>query len=155
MRKNRATKREILPDPLFNSTLIAKLINVIMWEGKKVLAQKILYSAFEKVEQKTKKSAMEVFQAALENIMPVVELKVRRIAGSNYQVPVETTPERKLELGLRWLVLYSRARNEKTMFERLAGEIVDAFNGIGGSVKKKDDTHKMAEANKAFAHLRF
>ncbi|MDR1234789.1 MAG: 30S ribosomal protein S7 [Mycoplasmataceae bacterium] len=155
MRKNRAEKRDILPDPVHGSKLVAKAINMIMWDGKRGLAQNILYGAFEKVEQKTKKPAIDVFNKALENIMPAVELKVRRVAGSNYQVPTEVNPERKITLGLRWLVLYSRNRSEKTMLDRLAAEIIDASNGTGASVKKKEDTHKMAEANKAFAHLRF
>ena len=126
-----------------------------MWDGRRGQAQNILYGAFELIEQKTKKPAMEVFNKALENIEPTLELKVRRVAGANYQVPTEVPPERKITLGLRWLVLYSRNRNEKTMLERLAAEIIDASNGIGASVKKREDTHKMAEANKAFANLRF
>ncbi|MDR2823128.1 MAG: 30S ribosomal protein S7 [Mycoplasmataceae bacterium] len=155
MRKNRTVKRDILPDPVYNSKLVAKAINMIMLDGKRGLAQNTLYGAFEKIEQKTKKSPIEVFNKALENIMPTLELKVRRVAGSNYQVPTEVSPERKVTLGLRWLVLYSRNRSEKTMLERLVAEIIDASNGTGASVKKKEDTHKMAEANKAFAHLRF
>ncbi|MDR0985972.1 MAG: 30S ribosomal protein S7 [Mycoplasmataceae bacterium] len=155
MRKNRAEKRDILPDPVFNSKIVAKAINMIMLDGKRGLAQNTLYGAFEKVEQKTKKPAIEIFNKALENIEPVVELKVRRVAGSNYQVPTEVSPERKITLGLRWLVLYARNRSEKSILDRLAGEIIDASNGIGGAVKKKDDTHNMAEDNKAFAHLRF
>ena len=155
MRKNSAKKRDILPDPVYNSKIVAKAINMIMLDGKRGLAQNTLYGAFEKVEQKTKKPAIEVFNKALENIMPALELKVRRVAGSNYQVPTEVNPERKITLGLRWLILYSRNRNEKTMLDRLANEIIDASNNTGASVKKKEDTHKMAEANKAFAHLRF
>ena len=155
MRKNSAKKRDILPDPVYNSKIVAKAINMIMLDGKRGLAQNTLYGAFEKVEQKTKKPAIEVFNKALENIMPALELKVRRVAGSNYQVPTEVPPERKITLGLRWLVLYSRNRSEKTMLDRLANEIIDASNNTGASVKKKEDTHKMAEANKAFAHLRF
>ena len=155
MRKNRAPKRDVLPDPVYNSKIVTKVINMIMWSGKRGLAQNIVYGAFKKIEAKTKKPAIEVFNAALENIMPVLELKVRRVAGSNYQVPTEVNPERKVTLGLRWLITYSRARSEKNMLDRLAGEIMDAANNTGGSVKKKDDTHKMAEANKAFAHLRF
>ncbi|MDR0740074.1 MAG: 30S ribosomal protein S7 [Mycoplasmataceae bacterium] len=155
MRKNQAEKRDILPDPVHGSKLVAKAINMIMWEGKRGLAQNLLYGAFEKIEQKTKKPAIDVFNKALENIMPAVELKVRRVAGSNYQVPTEVSPERKITLGLRWLVLYSRIRSEKSMLDRLAAEIIDASNGTGAAVKKKEDTHKMAEANKAFAHLRF
>ncbi len=155
MRKNSAKKREILPDPIYNSKIITKAINMIMLDGKKGLAQNILYGAFDLVEKKTKKPAMEVFNKALDNIMPSLILKVRRVAGSNYQVPTEVTPDRKITLGLRWLILYSRNRSEKTMLERLANEIIDASNNTGASVKKKEDTHKMAEANKAFAHLRF
>ena len=155
MRKNQAKKREVLPDPIYNSKLVIKVINMLMWDGRRGQAQNILYGAFELIEQKTKKPAMEVFNKALENIEPTLELKVRRVAGANYQVPTEVPPERKITLGLRWLVLYSRNRNEKTMLERLAAEIIDASNGIGASVKKREDTHKMAEANKAFANLRF
>ena len=155
MRKNSAKKREILPDPIYNSKIITKAINMIMLDGKRGLAQNILYGAFDLVEKKTKKPAMEVFNKALDNIMPSLILKVRRVAGSNYQVPTEVTPDRKITFGLRWLILYSRNRSEKTMLERLANEIIDASNNIGASVKKKEDTHKMAEANKAFAHLRF
>ena len=155
MRKNQAKKREVLPDPIYNSKLVTKVINMLMWDGRRGQAQNILYGAFELIEQKTKKPAMEVFNNALENIEPTLELKVRRVAGANYQVPTEVPPERKITLGLRWLVLYSRNRNEKTMLERLAAEIIDASNGIGASVKKREDTHKMAEANKAFANLRF
>ena len=155
MRKGQAKKREVLPDPIYNSKLVTKAINMLMWDGKRGEAQNILYGAFEQVEKKTKKPAMEVFNAALENIMPSLELKVRRVAGANYQVPTEVSPERKVTLGLRWLVLYSRNRSEKTMLDRLTNEIIDAFNGTGAAVKKREDTHKMAEANKAFANLRF
>lgn len=155
MRKAKPEKRIVLPDPVYNSKLVTRLINSIMLDGKKGLAQSILYGAFKDIEKKTGKQAIEVFNQALDNIMPVLELKVRRIAGSNFQVPTEVTPMRKQTLGLRWLTQYSRLRNEKTMQERLANEIIDASNGIGGSVKKKEDTHKMAEANKAFAHLRW
>ena len=155
MRKNQAKKREVLPDPIYNSKLVTKVINMLMWDGRRGQAQNILYGAFELIEQKTKKPAMEVFNKALENIEPTLELKVRRVAGANYQVPTEVPPERKITLGLRWLVLYSRNRNEKTMLERLAAEIIDASNGTGAAVKKREDTHKMAEANKAFANLRF
>ena len=154
-RKGRIAKRDVLPDPIYNSKTITKLINNIMLDGKKGVAQNILYEAFKKVEEKTGKPAMEVFDAAINNIMPVLELKVRRVGGANYQVPVEVTPERRMTLGLRWLVNYSRLRNEKTMVDRLANEIIDASNGTGASVKKKEDTHKMAEANKAFAHFRW
>ena len=154
-RKGRIAKRDVLPDPVYNSKLISKLINNIMLDGKKGVAQNILYDAFAKVEAKTGTPAMEVFDKAINNIMPVLELKVRRIGGANYQVPVEVSPERRITLGLRWLVNYSRLRNENTMVDRLANEIIDASNGTGASVKKKEDTHKMAEANKAFAHFRW
>ena len=154
-RKGHIAKRDVLPDPIYNSKLISKLINNIMLDGKKGVAQTILYDAFKKVEEKTNRPAMEVFDQALNNIMPVLELKVRRIGGANYQVPVEVSPERRMTLGLRWLVNYSRLRNEKNMVDRLANEIIDASNGTGASVKKKEDTHKMAEANKAFAHFRW
>ena len=154
-RKGRIAKRDVLPDPIYNSKTITKLINNIMLDGKKGVAQNILYEAFKKVEEKTGKPAMEVFDAAINNIMPVLELKVRRVGGANYQVPVEVTPERRMTLGLRWLVNYTRARGEKGMVEKLAKEIMDAANNTGASVKKKEDTHKMAEANKAFAHYRF
>lgn len=155
MRKAKAPKRFILPDPLYNSRLVSKAINMIMWDGKKGTAQTILYSAFELVEEKTKKPAIEVFNTALSNIYPSVELRVQRVAGSNYQVPTEVSQERKETLGLRWLILFSRKRNEKTMIERLAAEIIDASNGTGASVKKRDDTIKMADANKAYSHFRF
>ncbi len=155
MRKAKPEKRVVLADPIYNSRLVTKLINSIMLDGKKGLAQSILYGAFKDVENKTGRPALEVFNQALDNIMPVLELKVRRVAGSNFQVPTEVTPARKQTLGLRWLTQYSRLRNEKTMQERLANEIIDASNGTGGAVKKKEDTHKMAEANKAFAHLRW
>ena len=154
-RKGRVAKRDVLPDPVYNSKTISKLINNIMLDGKKGVAQNILYDAFKKVEEKTGNQAMEVFDQAINNIMPVLELKVRRIGGANYQVPVEVSSERRMTLGLRWLVNYSRFRNEKTMVDRLANEIIDASNGTGASVKKKEDTHKMAEANKAFAHFRW
>lgn len=155
MRKAKPEKRKVLADPVYNSRLVTRLINSIMLDGKKSLAQNILYSAFKIVESKTNKPALEVFNEALNNIMPVLELKVRRVAGSNFQVPTEVTPARKQTLGLRWLTQYARLRNEKTMQERLAQEIIDASNGIGAAVKKKEDTHKMAEANKAFAHFRW
>ncbi len=154
-RKGQVAKRDVLPDPIYNSKVITKLINNIMLDGKKGVAQNILYEAFKKVEEKAGKPAMEVFDAAINNIMPVLELKVRRIGGANYQVPVEVSPERRMTLALRWLTNYSRLRNEKTMVDRLANEIIDASNGTGASVKKKEDTHKMAEANKAFAHFRW
>ena len=154
-RKGRVAKRDVLPDPVYNSKTISKLINNIMLDGKKGVAQNILYDAFKKVEEKTGNPAMEVFDQAINNIMPVLELKVRRIGGANYQVPVEVSSERRMTLGLRWLVNYTRARGEKGMVEKLAKEIMDAANNTGASVKKKEDTHKMAEANKAFAHYRF
>ena len=154
-RKGIVAKRDVLPDPIYNSKLVTRLINKIMLDGKRGTAQSILYNAFAIVEEKTGKQAMEVFESALDNIMPVLELKQRRVGGANYQVPVEVSQERKLTLGLRWLVNYSRLRNEKTMELRLANEIIDASNGTGGSVKKREDTHKMAEANKAYAHYRF
>ena len=151
-RKGKVAKRDVLPDPIYNSKLVTRLINKIMIDGKRGTAQKILYTAFKKVEEKTNQPAMDVFATAINNIMPEVELKVRRIGAANYQVPVEVSPERKVTLGLRWLVNYSRLRNEKSMEERLANEIIDAANGTGASVKKRDDVHKMAEANKAYAH---
>ncbi len=154
-RRGRAPKRDVLPDPIYNSKLVTRLVNSIMLDGKKGTAQKILYSAFEQVQEKTGKPALEVFEAALENIMPQLEVKSRRIGGSNYQVPVEVRPERRYTLGLRWLTLYSRLRNEKSMEQRLANEIIDASNNVGASVKKRDDMHRMAEANKAFAHYRW
>ena len=154
-RKGNVTKRDVLPDPIYNSKLVTRLINNIMLDGKRGTAQTILYNAFKKVEEKTQKPAMDVFATAINNIMPEVELKVRRIGSANYQVPTEVSPERKVTLGLRWLVNYSRLRNEKTMIDRLAGEILDAANGTGASVKKKEDTHRMAEANKAYAHYKW
>ena len=154
-RRGRIPKRDVLPDPVYNSKVVTKLINNIMLDGKKGVAQNILYDAFALVEKRTGKSAMEVFDAAINNIMPVLELKVRRVGGANYQVPVEVSADRRMTLGLRWLTNYSRLRNERTMVERLANEIIDASNGTGASVKKKEDTHKMAEANKAFAHFRW
>lgn len=155
MRKAKAPKRFVLPDPVYNSRLVSKAINMIMLKGKKGTAQSILYGAFKLVETKTKKAAIDVFSAALDNIYPIVELRVRRVAGSNYQVPTEVSKERRETLGLRWLILFSRKRNEKTMLQRLASEIIDASHNTGASVKKREDTIKMAEANKAFAHLRF
>ena len=154
-RKGRIAKRDVLPDPIYNSKTITKLINNIMLDGKKGVAQNILFEAFKNVEEKTGKPAMEVFDAAINNIMPVLELKVRRVGGANYQVPVEVTPESRMTLGLRLLTNYSRLRNENTLVDRLANEIIDASNGTGAAVKKKEDTHKMAEANKAFAHFRW
>ena len=154
-RRGNIIKRDVLPDPVYNSKLVTKLVNRIMLDGKKGTAQKILYGAFEIVEKKTGEAALDVFGKALSNITPIVELKVRRVGGQNYQVPVEVSKERKITLGLRWLVSYSRNRGEKTMEQRLAAEIIDAANGSGASVKKRDDTHRMAEANKAFAHFRW
>ena len=154
-RRGNVPKREVLPDPNYNSVLVTKLINSIMLDGKKGVAQKVVYGAFEIVENKTGKNGLEVFQQAMENIMPAVELKARRVGGANYQVPVEVSAERRLTLGLRWIVNYARLRGEKTMEQRLAAEIIDAANGTGSSVKKREDTHKMAEANKAFAHYRW
>lgn len=154
-RKGNITKRDVLVDPVYNSKLVSRLINKIMVDGKKGVAQNILYDSFNLVAEKTQEDPMVVFERALDNIMPVLELKVRRIGGANYQVPVEVRPERRSTLGLRWLVNYSRLRGEKTMVERLAGEIIDASNNTGAAVKKKDDTHKMAEANKAFAHFKW
>src|SRR5574344_3091781 len=155
-RKNGSvTKRDVLPDPIYNSKLVTRLIDKIMYDGKKGTAQKILYGAFKNIEQKTGKKAMDVFEVALGNIMPEVELKARRVGASNYQVPVEVSPERKVTLGLRWLVTFARLRNEKNMKDKLAGEIIDAANGTGGAVKRKEDMHKTAEANKAYAHYRW
>ena len=154
-RKGHVAKRDVLPDPIYNSKLVSRLINSIMIDGKKGIAQTILYDAFNMISEKTGREPMEVFNEAIENIMPILEVKARRVGGSNYQVPVEVRPERRVTLGLRWLVQYSRNRNEKTMQERLANEIIDASGNSGASVKKREDTHKMAEANKAFAHYRW
>ena len=154
-RRGNVPNRDILPDPIYGSVLVTKLVNSIMLDGKKGVAQKVVYGAFQIVEEKTGKSGLEAFQQAMENIMPAVEVKTRRVGGANYQVPIEVRPERRQTLGLRWLTNYSRARSEKTMRERLAGEIMDACNNTGASVKKREDTHKMAEANKAFAHFRY
>ena len=154
-RRGNVPKREVLPDPMYNSVLVTKLVNSIMLDGKKGVAQKIVYGAFSIVEEKTGKNGLEAFQQAMENIRPSVEVKTRRVGGANYQVPIEVRAERRQTLGLRWLTAYSRARGEKTMKERLAGEIMDACNNTGASVKKREDTHKMAEANKAFSHFRW
>ena len=154
-RRGNVPKRDILPDPIYGSVLVTKLVTSIMLDGKKGVAQKVVYGAFQIVEEKTGKSGLEAFQQAMENIMPAVEVKTRRVGGANYQVPIEVRPERRQTLGLRWLTNYSRARSEKTMRERLAGEIMDACNNTGASVKKREDTHKMAEANKAFSHFRW
>ncbi len=154
-RRGSIAKRDVLPDPLYNSKVVTRLINNIMLDGKRGVAQKIVYGAFDIVAEKTGKEALEVFEQALENIMPSLEVKARRVGGATYQVPIEVRPDRRQTLGLRWLTTYSRARSEKTMKERLAAEILDAVNGNGGAAKKRDDTHKMAEANKAFAHFRW
>ena len=154
-RKGNVAKRDVLPDPIYNSKLVTRLINKIMLDGKRGTAQTILYNAFNKIEAKTGKPAMEVFEVAIGNIMPALELKVRRVGAANYQVPVEVSAERRVTLGLRWLVNYARLRNEKSMEDKLAAEIIDAANGTGASVKKRDDTHKMAEANKAYAYYRW
>ena len=154
-RRGNVPKREILPDPIYNSVLVTKLVNSIMLDGKKGVAQKVVYGAFGIVEEKLGKNGLEVFQQAMENVMPAVEVKSRRVGGATYQVPMEVRPERRETLGLRWLTTYARARSERTMRERLAGEIMDAVNGNGNACKKREDTHKMAEANKAFAHYRY
>lgn len=154
-RRGNVPKREILPDPVYNSVLVTKLVNSIMLDGKKGVAQKVVYGAFDIIGEKTGKDPLEVFTTALENIMPTLEVKARRIGGATYQVPIEVRPERRQTLGLRWLTQYSRERSEKTMKERLAAEIMDAANNVGNSVKKREDTHRMAESNKAFAHFRW
>ena len=154
-RKGYIAKREVLADPIYNSKLVTKLVNNVMLDGKKSIAQKIVYDAFEIVQEKQQAAPLEVFENALNNIMPVLEVKARRVGGATYQVPMEIRPERRQTLGLRWLVLYARKRNEKTMAEKLAGEIVDAINNNGAAFKKKEDMHRMAEANKAFAHYKW
>ncbi len=154
-RKGPITRRDVLPDPIYKSKLVTRLINHIMIDGKRGVAQSILYNAFNLVQDRSGKEPMEIFEQAIKNIMPVLEVKARRVGGANYQVPIEVKPDRRTTLGLRWLVNYSRLRGEKTMEERLAFEIVDASNNTGASVKKREDTHKMAEANKAFAHYRW
>ncbi len=154
-RRGSITKRDVLPDPLYNSKLVTRLINNIMVDGKRGVSQKIVYGAFDIIREKTGKDPLEVFEQALENIMPLLEVKARRVGGATYQVPIEVRPDRRQTLGLRWLTTYSRSRSERTMRERLAGEIMDAVNGNGGAAKKREDTHKMAEANKAFAHYRW
>ncbi len=154
-RRGSIAKRDVLPDPLYNSKLVTRLINNIMVDGKRGVAQKIVYSAFDIIREKTGKDPLEVFEQALENIMPLLEVKARRVGGATYQVPIEVRPDRRQTLGLRWLTTYSRTRSERTMRERLAGEIMDAVNGNGNAAKKREDTHKMAEANKAFAHYRW
>ena len=154
-RRGNVPKREVLPDPIYNSVLVTKLINSVMLDGKKGVAQKVVYDAFHIVEEKTGKSGLEAFTEAMENVMPSLEVKARRVGGATYQVPMEVRPERRQTLGLRWLTAYSRKRTEKTMKEKLAGEIMDAANNTGSAVKKREDTHKMAESNKAFAHFRW
>jgi len=154
-RRGQIAKRDVLADPIYNSKLVTRLINNIMYDGKKGVAQKIVYGAFDIVQTKTGRDPLEVFEEAMENVMPVLETKTRRVGGANYQVPMEVRPERRQTLGLRWISKYSRLRSERTMKERLAAEILDAVNGAGGAAKKRDDTHKMAEANKAFAHFRW
>ena len=154
-RKGHIAKRDVMPDPVYNSKVITKLINKVMWDGKKVTAQKIVYGAFNIVAEKTGREALDAFQQALENVTPALEVKARRVGGATYQVPMEIRADRKQSLAIRWLVEYARKRNEHSMEARLAGEIMDAINGQGGAFKKKEDTHKMAEANKAFAHYRW
>ena len=155
MRKRRAVKRDVLPDAIYNSKVVTKLINAVMLDGKKGTSEKIIYEAFDIIKEKTGKNPVEVFEAAMENIMPLLEVKSRRVGGSNYQVPIEVRPDRRQTLGLRWLVNYSKSRSGRGMANKLANEIMDAANGVGGAVKKREDTHKMAEANKAFAHYRW
>ena len=154
-RRGNVPKREVLPDPVYGSVLVTKLVNSVMLDGKKGVAQKVVYAAFDQIKEKTEKDPVEVFTQAMENIMPSLEVKARRVGGANYQVPMEVRPARRQTLGLRWLTAYARKRGEKTMKERLAGEIMDAANGTGAAVKKCEDTHKMAESNKAFAHFRW
>ena len=154
-RRGSIAKRDVLPDPLYNSKLVTRLINNIMYDGKKGVAQKIVYGAFDIIAEKTGNNPLEVFEQAMENVMPVLEVKARRVGGATYQVPMEVRPERRRTLGLRWITLYARQRNEKTMKERLANEILDAINGQGGACKKRDDTRRMAEANRAFAHYKW
>ena len=154
-RKGSIAKRDVLPDPMYNSKVVTKLINNVMLSGKKTLAQEIVYDAFDEIKEKTGRDPLEVFQEALNNVMPALEVKARRVGGATYQVPLEIRPERRQTLGLRWLVKYARTRNEKTMSEKLSAEIMDAISGNGGAFKKKEDMHKMAEANKAFAHYKF
>ena len=154
-RRGNVAKREVLADPIYNSKIVTRLVNSIMLDGKKGVAQKIVYDAFDIVREKTGNEPLDMFEKAMENIMPSLECKTRRVGGANYQVPLEVSPARRETLGLRWLTQYSRSRNENTMSARLAAEIIDATNGVGGAVKKREDTHKMAEANKAFAHYRY
>lgn len=154
-RRSGVPKRDVLPDPVYNSKVIAKLINQVMQDGKKGIAQAIVYDAFDIIKEKMNVEPMDVFNQALANVMPVLEVKARRVGGSTYQVPVEIRPDRRQTLGIRWIVLFSRKRSEKTMREKLAGELMDAYNSAGGAVKRKDEMHRMAEANKAFAHYRW
>ena len=154
-RRGSVPKRDVLPDPIYGSKVVTKLVNQIMLDGKKGIAQSIVYDAFEKMQQKTGTEAIELFNQAMANVMPVLEVKARRVGGSNYQVPIEIRPERRQTLAIRWIVLNARKRSEREMADRLAGELLDAMNNTGGAVKKKDDTHRMAEANKAFAHYRW
>ena len=154
-RKGHIVKRDVLADPLYDNKVVTKLINTVMLDGKKGVAQKIVYGAFAQVEEKAGKPALEIFEGAMNNIMPALEVKARRIGGATYQVPIEVRPDRRQALALRWLVTFSRARGEKTMVDRLASEIMDAYNNTGAAVKRKEDMHKMAEANKAFSHYRF
>ena len=154
-RRGNVPKREVLPDPVYNSVLVTKLINSVMLDGKKGVAQKVVYDAFKIVEDKTGKNGLDAFKEAMENVMPSLEVKARRVGGATYQVPMEVRPERRQTLGLRWLTTFSRKRSEKTMKERLAGEIMDACNGVGNAVKRREETHRMAEANKAFSHYRW
>ena len=154
-RKGHIAKREVMPDPIYNSKVVTKLINKVMWDGKKAVAQKIVYGAFDIIKEKEQKDALEVFETALNNIMPVLEVKARRVGGATYQVPMEIRAERRQTLAIRWLVLYARQRSERGMANRLAGELVDAYNNAGGAFKKKEDVHRMAEANKAFASYRW
>ncbi len=154
-RKGHLVKREVMPDAIYGSKVVTKLINKVMWDGKKTVAEKIVYSAFDMVAEKTGRNALDAFQQAMDNVMPVLEVKARRVGGATYQVPIEIRPDRRQSLGIRWLVEYARKRNEHGMDEKLANEIMDAINGQGGAFKKKEDTHRMAEANKAFAHYRW
>ena len=154
-RRSGVPKRDVLPDPIYNSKVVTKLINQIMLDGERGVAQKIVYGAFDIIEEKLGLNPNEVYMKALENVMPVLEVKARRVGGSNYQVPLEIRPERRQTLGIRWIVMFARKRGEKTMKERLAGELMDAYNNAGGAFKKKEDTHRMAEANKAYAHYRY
>ncbi len=154
-RRGNISQREVLPDPIYNNKVVTKLINKVMYDGKKGVAQSIVYDAFKMVNEKTSKDSLEAFQEALNNVMPVLEVKARRVGGATYQVPMEVRPERRQSLGIRWIVEYARKRNERTMAEKLANEIMDAINNVGGAIKKKEEVHKMAEANRAFAHYRW